>query len=151
MSLSVTPQAHDLIFTFNDSFNCCRSCRTPDDRFYINSQGNLERFQVRKANGSPDQSFQRAMQNLTNTMERRIVKFNGDPDVFSRKVENIFQSINSLKEINRSHIENINALMLVYLREASPKTHVRFDDQIIHPAMLIEEPPPIEQSRCTIL
>jgi len=152
MSLSVTPQAHDIVFTFNDSFNCCRSCRTPDDRFYINSHGNLERFQVSKSNGSPAQAFQRAMTHLTATMERKIVKFNGDPDVFSRKVDRIFQSIDSLQEINRSHIERINALMLVYLQEESPKAHVRFSDQIIHSAMMIEEPPPPpEQSRCLIL
>jgi len=149
-SLQISPQAHDIIFTFNDSFNCCRSCRTPDDPLYINSQGKVEPYKVRKANGEPEQAFQRAFAHLTTTLERKIAKFNGDPDVFSRKVDRVFQSINSLKEINLVHIEKINELMLGYLQEESPKAHVRFEDQTIHPAMLVEDPTPIEQ-RCLIL
>ena len=150
-AVAISPRARDIVFTFQDSCNCCRSCRTPDDRMYVNSQGQLERFKVSKANGSPEQAFTRAMGHLTETLERRVVKFNGDPDVFSRKIDRVFLSIHALKEINRSHIEAINAIMLVYLQEESPRAHVRFPDQIVHPAMLIEEPRPPEDSKCLIL
>ena len=150
-SVAISPQARDITFTFRDSFNCCRSCRTPEDQLYVNSQGQIEPYKVRKANGTPGQSFERAMKHLNETMERKVVKFDGDPDVFARKVDRVFQSINALKEINRSHIEAINALMLVYLQEESPRTHVQFEDQVVHPAMLIEEPRAEEVSSCLIL
>jgi len=150
-SVAISPRARDITFAFRDSFNCCRSCRTPEDQLYVNSQGQIEPYKVRKANGTPGQSFERAMKHLNETMERKVVNFDGDPDVFARKVDRIFQSIDSLQEINRSHIERINILMLEYLQEESPRAHVRFEDQIVHPAMLIEEPRPPEDSKCLIL
>ena len=151
-SLQISPQARDITFSFADSFNCCRSCRTPDDRMYVNSQGQLERYKVHKANGSPEQAFERAISHLNLTMERKIVSFQGDPDIFARKVDRVFQSINALKEINRSHIEAINSLMLEYLQEKQEGIkHVKFKDRIVHPVELLEEPERVEASKCEIL
>ena len=149
-SLQISPQARDITFSFRDSFNCCRSCRTPDDRYYINSRGQLERYKVRKANGSPEQAFERAMKHLNATMERKLETFDGDPDIFARKVDRVFQSINALQELNRSHVEAINSLMLEYFHEQQEGIkHVRFEDKVKPPSIV--EPERVEASKCEIL
>lgn len=148
--ISVNPQARDIIFTCPESCNCCFPRRDP--RLYVNSQGRVERYRVRKANGSPDQAFDRAIKHLNLTMARRIIAFEGDPDVFERKVDRVFQSIHALQEINRSHIERINELMIEYFKEQqNGGRHVTYEDQQIHPAMLVQEPAEAQASRCLIL
>lgn len=148
-SLQISPQARDISFKLQDSCNCCRPQRP--SRMYVNSNGQLEHFKVRKANGSPEQAFERSLKHLNATMERKIESFDGDPDVFARKVDRVFQSIETLGEINRSHIDKINELMLEYFNDnAKGVNHVMFADEIKPPSLVVVDPER-EGGKCLIL
>lgn len=151
--VSVSPQARDITFDFRDSCNCCTSCKPRKPQaYYVNSQGQLEPYSTRKARYNTTQAFNRAISNLNVTLERRVISFDGDPSVFQRKADAILASIYSLQTISPSHIEAINALMLEYFQEkANGVRHVAFEDELITQGMLIEEPNPVEPSRCLIL
>lgn len=151
--ISVNPQARDIVFDFRDSCNCCTSCKPGSPQaYYVNSQGQLEPYKLRKAMHDTSQAFTRALSHLNATLERRVISFDGDPSVFQRKAESILASIHAIQSISPSHIAALNDLMLEYFHEkASGVKHVVFEDELISPGMLVEEPKPIEPSRCLIL
>jgi len=119
---SVSVQPRDVVFTFTDSCNCCITCwccREPkdDDQLYVNSRGDIESFSKNKAKRDIALSFQRAKQHLDETLHRRVVAFQGDPEAFQHRISSILESIDSLGHINKAHIEGINELMLSTLSE----------------------------------
>ena len=118
---SVSVQPRDVIFTFTDSCNCCVTCwccKSPEDsdQLYVNSNGDIESFNKNKAKKDIALSFQRAKQHLDETLHRRVVAFQGDPEAFQHRISSILESIDSLGHINKAHIDGINELMLEYLK-----------------------------------
>ena len=149
--MAVTVAPRDIVFTFPNSCNsvCCRSA---GERLYINSNGVLESYKQRKAREDVEKAFNRSISHLNETLERRVVSFNGNAEVFQRKVVNILESIHALKEITFNHVEAINDLMVEYFEETKAgKEHVIFQDEVLSPSVLIEEPKKPEEASCLIL
>ena len=138
MALSVNPQAHDIVFTFNDSCNCCFPSKEPK-KLYINTSGEVESFKSRKALNDTSKAFQRSLAHLHQTLDHKVTTFKGDPSEFQYKTEHIIQSIYNTQEINSAHLEAINNVMLDYIAERSPSLDVR------------NVSPDLNQSKCEIL
>jgi len=144
MSLSVTPTARDITFTFPNSCNS-KCCIPSEPTLYVNSQGQLETYKQRKARHNTEAAFNRSISHLNATLERRVTSFQGDPTEFQGRAGSILESIYALKTVNGSHIEALNELMIDYFNATPPK-QVRFD--IVE---LEEKPLEPEISRCLIL
>jgi len=151
--ISVNPQARDIVFRFQDSCNCCTSCKPArSPRLYVGSDGRIEPFSSRKARRNTEEAFNRAISHLNATLERRVSTFHGDIVIFQRKAESILASIYALQTINLSHIEALNDLMIRYAQEvALGERHVLFDDEVMPPSLVVEEPIATKSSSCLIL
>lgn len=72
-AINVNPQARDLIFTFNDSCNCCCFGRKPtidpDTEVYVNEKGEVRRFDSKRA-ADTREALKRSMSNLYKILER---------------------------------------------------------------------------------
>ena len=117
----VTVQPRDVIFTFTDSCNCCHSwgcCkhkRSKEDEVYVNSIGELETFNRRKARENIEQAFERAKTHLFENLKVRLLMIEGNPDEFYEKSKGILASIEALGKIKMTHINSINDLVLEHL------------------------------------
>ena len=130
---AVTIKPRDVIFTFENACNCCTSCFCccdPNDQieadteFYVNENGELEKFDHAKAKNKISETAVRSLIHLSGGLDKRVKKFKGDPEVFRFKASLILDSISRSKKITLLNIEEINNLMLMYFNEKTkPAEH----------------------------
>ena len=130
MGIYIAPKAHDIVFTFNDSCNCCTTsrCCKPDvepKAVYINTGGGVESFKGRKAREDTSKAFERSLAHLNQTLDRKVIGFKGNPGEFQERSDHVLKSIYNTKQINVAHLEAINEIMLDYVAERSPSLEVR--------------------------
>ena len=128
---AINVQPRDVVFTFNNSCNCCFLCcpfsdkYSKDDDVYITSSGTIERFNMSKAKENINVAFERAKTNLLTALNKRLGLIDNDHVDFYLKARETMESIDALGKINIAHMDSINDLMLGYLRakigEQSPK------------------------------
>jgi hypothetical protein len=87
------------------------------EQFYVNKNGDLEAFSKSKAKGKEKEAFDRAMSHLVETLNNRIKLVDGDAKEFMEKFTVIVSSMNYSTEINKKHLDDINALILEHFKE----------------------------------
>jgi len=126
MTLSISPRANDIYFTFQDSCNCCRPKKPEKQQVYFNSSGKLEKYKYFKTISRDDRilringiakSFQRSLDHLSKTLENKVQVYRRVSCDFSTSLNNILVSATHLRSFNMSHIEAINELMREFLVE----------------------------------
>ena len=105
------PQVGDIVFSFQDSCNCCRTCfRRPNEEIYVNGQGNVERYSRRKAN---DDSIGRTIDHITQQLRQISEQLNIDFAELHNQVQlEVGIEYEPRTPILRETIDRINQLIL---------------------------------------